>query len=107
MDKPYHDAYQLIQIMTQNHYQWGSDRTIMEKSQTKGGVYEVSSLDQINAKVEALTKKIENLTTTPAATVAAVAPTCDLCGVHVHVAPECPLLTRVPADQVNYAQGNP
>ena len=107
MDKPYHDAYQLIKSMAQNHYQWGSDRTILEKPQTKGGMHEVSSLDQVNAKVEALTQKIESLTITPAATVAAVAPTCDLCRLHAHVAPKCPLLTGVPVDQVNYAQGKP
>ena len=27
MDKPYNKAYQLIESMTQNHYQWGSERT--------------------------------------------------------------------------------
>ena len=58
MDKPYHDGYQLIKSMAQNHYQWGSDRTVMEKPQMKGGMHEVSSLDQVNAKVESLTQKI-------------------------------------------------
>ena len=32
MDKPYHDAYKLIKSMAQNHYHWGSDRTMIEKS---------------------------------------------------------------------------
>ena len=70
-------------------------------------MYKVSSLDQVNAKVQALTQKIESLTTTPTTTVVALAPTCDLCERHAHATPECPLLTGVLVDQVNYAQGNP
>ncbi|XP_058725551.1 uncharacterized protein LOC131596831 [Vicia villosa] len=93
--------------MAQNHYQWGSERATMEKYHTKGAMVEVNSLDQVNAKVEALTQKLENLTTTPAATVAQVAQNCDLCGLQSHFAPECPLLTGVPAEQTNYVQGNP
>ena len=38
---------------------------------------------------------------------AAVAPNCDLYGLHGNASPECPLLTGVPDDQVDYAQGNP
>ena len=88
--------------MAKNHYQWGSDIAVVEKPQTKGGMYEVSSLDQVNTKVEDLNQKPERLTTTPAATVGALAPTYDLCGLHANAAPECSLLTGVPADQVNY-----
>ncbi|XP_058783187.1 uncharacterized protein LOC131657848 [Vicia villosa] len=85
MDKPYDEAYQLIENMAQNHYQWGSERTPVEKSQTKGGI----------------------LTLPPAATVAAITPNCELCGVLGHAAPECAILAGVSVDQVNYAQGNP
>ena len=45
MDKPYTEANQLIESMAQNHYQWGSERANVEKSQTKGGMVEVNSLD--------------------------------------------------------------
>jgi hypothetical protein len=62
MDKPYQEAYQLIENMAQNHYQWGSERAAIEKSNTKGGMYEVSGIDHVNAKVDALTQKIESLT---------------------------------------------
>lgn len=72
MDKPYDEAYQLIKNMAQNHYQWGGERTPVEKSQTKGGMYEISSLDKVTAKVDALAQKLDNLTIPPAATVAAV-----------------------------------
>ncbi|XP_050897642.1 uncharacterized protein LOC127104499 [Lathyrus oleraceus] len=107
MDKPYNEAYQLIESIAQNHYQLGSERTSIEKPLMKGGMYEISSLDHVNAKVDALTQKIENLTITPAATMAVVAPNCEICGVPGNGTPECQLLTGISIDQVNYAQGNP
>jgi hypothetical protein len=70
-------------------------------------MYELSSLDHVNAKVDALTQKIDSLTITPTATVAAVAPNCEICGVQGNTAPECQLLIGTSTDQVNYAQGNP
>ncbi|KAI5396354.1 hypothetical protein KIW84_062526 [Lathyrus oleraceus] len=76
MDKPYNEAYQLIENMAQNHCQWGGERTPVEKSQTKGGMYEISSLDHVHAKVDALVQKLDNLTIPPTATVAAVTPNC-------------------------------
>lgn len=55
MNKPFNDAYALIENMAQNHYQWGSQRTLVEKSQPKEGMYEVSSFDHLNVNVNALT----------------------------------------------------
>ncbi|KAK2393252.1 hypothetical protein QL285_055218 [Trifolium repens] len=107
MDKPFKEAYELIENMAQNHYQWGSERTPVEKTQPKGGMYEVSSFDHMNAKVDALTQKIDNLTVNPAATVAAVTPNCEICGVSGHNAANCQLLAEPTSNQVNYAQGNP
>ncbi|XP_058725740.1 uncharacterized protein LOC131597035 [Vicia villosa] len=112
MDKEYADAYALIESMAQNHYQWGSERaqsekTFGKKSLAKSGMYEISSLDRVNAKVDALTQKIENLTIAPVATVAAVSPNCEICGTSGHAAPECQLLAGVSPEPVNYAQGNP
>jgi hypothetical protein len=57
--------------MAQNHYQWGSERTTLEKPQTKGGMYEIRGIDHVNAKLDALTKTLESLTTAPAAIVVA------------------------------------
>ncbi|XP_045800522.1 uncharacterized protein LOC123894544 [Trifolium pratense] len=106
MDKPYNQAYQLIESMDQNHYQWGNERTTVEKPQTKGGMYEISNMDHINAKLDALTQKIESLTNAPKATVAATIQNCELCGAQGHTIAECRLLTEAPTDQVNYTQGN-
>lgn len=107
IDKPFQEAYQLIENMTQSHYQWGSEWTQVEKSQTKGGMYEVNGIDHVSAKVDALSQKIENLTITHAATVDAVTPNCEICGVPGHISSECKLLAGIPSDQVDYAQGNP
>ncbi|CAJ2652576.1 unnamed protein product [Trifolium pratense] len=105
MDKPYQEATQLIENMAQNHYQWGSERAAIEKSQTKGGMYEVSGIDHVNAKIEALSQKIESLTLSPAATIAAVQPNCELCGIPGHITSECQLLAGL--DQAKYVQENP
>ncbi|KAK2414421.1 hypothetical protein QL285_037012 [Trifolium repens] len=107
MDKGFSEAYQLIESMAQNHYHWGSEITTVEKPQTKGGMYEISNIDHVNAKIDALTQKIESLTTTPAAIVAATTQNCEVCGTQGHVAAECLVLTRVSLEQANYTQGNP
>ncbi|KAI5431911.1 hypothetical protein KIW84_035881 [Lathyrus oleraceus] len=52
-------------------------------------MYEISSLDHVHAKVDALVQKLDNLTIPPAATVAAVTPNYELCGTLGHTTPEC------------------
>lgn len=105
MNKPFAEAWGLIEDMAQNHYQWGSERALAEKGQPKAGMYEVSSFDHLSAKVDALYKKIDSLTITPPAPVAAVAPNCEICGTPGHTPTECHLL--VAPEQANYAHGNP
>ena len=68
-------------------------------------MHEVSNFDHMNAKVDALFHKLDNLKLAPPATVAAVNPNCEICGTPGHVAAECQLLAET--DQANYAQGNP
>ncbi|XP_050908316.1 uncharacterized protein LOC127121935 [Lathyrus oleraceus] len=62
-------------------------------------MYEVNGIGRVNAKVDALTQKIESLAITPAATVAAITPNCELCGALGHTNAECQLLAGVPTDQ--------
>ncbi|XP_050876375.1 uncharacterized protein LOC127080090 [Lathyrus oleraceus] len=107
MDKPYEDASQLIENMAQNHFQWEGKRTSTEKPTMKTKTYEVNGINHVNAKVYALTQNIENLTITLVATIATVAPNCELCGTPGHTNVECQLLAGIPTDQVNYTQGNP
>ncbi|MCI93207.1 hypothetical protein A2U01_0114505, partial [Trifolium medium] len=55
-------------------------------------MYEVSGIDYVNAKVDAISHKLESLTLTPTATIAAEQPNCELCGVPGHTPSECQLL---------------
>lgn len=66
-----------------------------------------SNIDHVNAKVDALTKKIESLIVTPTTNVAVAISNCELCGTPGHNTPKCHLLAGILSDQVNYAQGNP
>ena len=71
MKKPYPEACALIEDMAQNHYQWGTERATMEKKEPQGGIHEISSMDMIQAKMDALALKVEHMSNTPS-TVAAV-----------------------------------
>lgn len=61
----------------------------------------------MSAKVDALTQKINNLSITRLAIVAAVTPNCEIYGLQGHIITDCHLLIGNMPDQVNYAQGNP
>ncbi|XP_050889465.1 uncharacterized protein LOC127094714 [Lathyrus oleraceus] len=86
--------------MAQNHFQLGGERAVVEKPTQKSGMYEVNGIDRVNAKVDALTQKIESLTITPVATIAAVTPNCKLCGTPGHTNADCQLLVGFPTDQI-------
>lgn len=107
MNKPYPKACALIEDMAQNYYQWGTEHTQVKKKETKRGIYEVSNLDHVDAKMDALTQKVESLVINPTTTVVAVQPECEICGTPGHVTAECSLLDETNPYQVNYAQGNP
>lgn len=107
MNKPYPEAYALIDDMAQNHYQWGMERASVEREETKGGIYEVSYLDHMSAKIDAIAQKVNSLTINPTATAAAIQPGCEIYGTQGHTIAECNLLADTNSNQVNYAQGNP
>jgi hypothetical protein len=79
MNKPYPEACDLIEDMAQNHYQWGTERASIEKKETQGGIHEVSSLDMMQAKMDALALRIEHMSTNTN-TVAVVHIESELCG---------------------------
>jgi hypothetical protein len=62
MNKNYTSAYALIEDMAQNHYQWTNERAITASSPSKkeAGMYEVSPIDHLAAKVDALTQELNN-----------------------------------------------
>ncbi|XP_050909196.1 uncharacterized protein LOC127122967 [Lathyrus oleraceus] len=86
--KPYPKACTLFEDVAQNHYQWGTKNAQVEKKETEGGIYEVSSLDHMNAKMDALTQKVESLVINPTTIVASVQPGCKIYGTPGHVIAE-------------------
>lgn len=85
----------------------GKKCTQVEKKETKVGISEVNNLDHMNAKMDAISQKVESLVINPTVTVAAVHTGCEICGTPGHVTAEYSLLAETNLDQINYAQGNP
>jgi len=58
MSKTEEGAYNLIEEMTLNNYQWSS-----ESGQPKrvGGKYDIDALTLLNAKMDAMTQKLDKL----------------------------------------------
>jgi len=61
MNKTYTRAYALIEDMTQNYYQWTSERAITvfapPPSKKEAGMYKISTLNHLSAKVDTLFQK--------------------------------------------------
>ena len=85
MSKTEEEAYNLIEEMALNNYQWSN-----EQGQPKrvGGKYEIFSLTLLTAKMDAMTQKLDKLNVhivnscTPS-------PLCDRCGTVEHVTKNC------------------
>jgi len=94
--------------MAQNHYQWTNERAITASSPSKkeAGIHEVSNLDHLAAKVDALTQKFEKMNVS-AVTNAPVSPPCEISGIFGHIGVDCQLGNAINgAEQMNYAQYN-
>jgi len=94
--------------MTQNHYQWTSERAITTSlpSKKEASMYEISSLDHLAAKVDALTQKFDKMNTSDV-TPAPVSPPCEVCGVFGHTDVECQQGSAIESiEQLNYSQYN-
>ena len=108
MNKNYTEAYTLIEDMAQNHYQWTNERAITASSPSKkeAGMYEVSDLDHLAAKVDALTQKFEKINVS-AVTTAPVSPPCEICGIFGHIGVDYQLGSAINGvEKMNYAQYN-
>jgi len=108
MNKNYIAAYALIEDITQNHYQWTNERSIIASSPSKkeACMYEISSLDHLAAKVDALTQIFDKMNTS-VVTPAPVSPPCEVCGVFGHTCVYCQLGSAIEGvEQMNYAQYN-
>ena len=96
--------------MAQNHYQWTSERVITvvasSPSKKEASMYEVSTLDHLNAKMDTLFQKFDKLSVS-VVTPAPVSPPCEVCGILGHTDVECQLSSVVQSpEQLNYDQYN-
>ncbi|KAI5440526.1 hypothetical protein KIW84_010129 [Lathyrus oleraceus] len=98
MNKPYPEASALIEDMAQNHQSWGVEQATIEKKEAQGGVHELSSIDMMQAKMDALALKVEHMYTSPN-TVAAVSSNCEICGTQGHQSAEYSLLNETHSEQ--------
>jgi len=108
MNKNYTEAHALIEDMAQNHYQWTIERSITDSSPFKKevGINEISSLDHLSTKVDAVFQKLDKMSVS-VVTPASVSPPCEVCGIFSHTSIECQLGSVVGSiKQVNYAQYN-
>lgn len=72
---------------------WENDWDITEKALKKGRLDEVSALDPMNLKVDALCQKLDNLSITPIVTATAIAPSSEICRVPEHIGVACQLMS--------------
>jgi len=110
MNKTYTGAYSLIEDIAQNHYQWISERAINvvtpPPSKKEAGMYKVSILDHLSAKVDTLFQKFDKLSVS-VVTPAPVSPPCEFCGILSHTGIECQLGSAVESpEQLNYDKYN-
>ncbi|XP_039146852.1 uncharacterized protein LOC120284115 [Dioscorea cayenensis subsp. rotundata] len=100
MNKMVDDAYNLIEDMALNHYQWTSERNTTPKP---AGRHKVETLNLISAKVDALTQKFDKLN---ANVPSAANITCEICGSTGHLATNCHLIappsSKPSMEQMNY-----
>ncbi|KEH37943.1 retropepsins domain protein, putative [Medicago truncatula] len=69
-------------------------------------MYEISTLDHLAVKVDALTQKFDKMNTS-AITPALVSPPCEVWGVFFHIGVDCQLSSAIEGvEQMNYAQYN-
>ncbi|XP_042396837.1 uncharacterized protein LOC121986983 [Zingiber officinale] len=104
MNKTLEEAFDIIESVALNHHQWAIER---ENPVRLAGKYEVSALDSLAAKVDALTYKFENFNVNAVSSII-----CEICGVTGHSAMNCQIMVTQPTgaqvEQVdainNYAQ---
>jgi len=108
MNKDFTTAYALIEDMAQNHYQWTDERATVVSSPSKkeAGIYEISSLDHLVVKVDALSLKFDKMNVI-AITPTSISSPCGACGIFGHTSIECQLGSVVESvEQINFVQYN-
>ena len=83
-------AYEFLENLSESSQQW--DYTQRDRNTKKAGMHEISADTNINIKLDALTRKIEDLALTkPTAPVMNLQnETCNVCACPMHLTPHCP-----------------
>ncbi|KAH9723366.1 hypothetical protein KPL70_007095 [Citrus sinensis] len=84
--KSYNDAYEILERIANNNYQWPSTK------QAAAGVHNVNALTALSAQVTSLTKMVKAMTTAPATVNQIFDMSCVYCG-EGHLFDNCPALS--------------
>jgi len=101
MNKTEDEAYNLIEEMAVNNFQWSNERG---QPKWVRGKLEVVALTLLNAKVDAMTQRLERLNVN-AVNSCAPPPSCEICGSIDHLIGICQVrspFAQNTSDQVNY-----
>ena len=85
MSKTKEEAYNLIEEMALNNYQWSNERGQPKRA---GGKYDIDALTLLTAKMDAMIQKLNKLNVN-ALNSCAPSPCCDRCGSLDHVTENC------------------
>ena len=72
MGKNASEAFNLLEVMASNNYQWPNERTTKKAA----GLYEIDGFSALTAKVESLSRKLDTISVNVVQSVQV----CDLCG---------------------------
>ena len=101
MSKTEDKAYNLIEEMMLNNFQWSSERA---QPRQVGGKLKVDAFTLLSSEVDAMTKRLDQLNVN--AENSSVLSPCEICGSIEHISLHCPLRSPFSQglDEVNYVK---
>ena len=91
MSKTEEEAYNLIEEMALNNYQWSSERG---QPKSVGGKFDINALTLLPTKMDVMTQKLDRLNV-DVVNSCAPSPSYDRCGSHDHVTENCQVGTHL------------
>ena len=87
LSKSYTKAYEILERIANNNYQWPSTRQIVARG--AAGVHNIDVITTLSAQVKSLTNMVKAMTTAPTAIKQVAELSCVYCG-EEHVFDNCP-----------------
>ena len=87
LSKSYNEAYEILERIANNNYQWPSTRQIVARG--AAGVHNIDVITTLSAQVKSLTNMVKAMTTAPTAIKQVAELSCVYCG-EEHVFDNCP-----------------